>query len=473
MNIFEGKRKIITFVYMNKQTKNGIEESKKKNSRIFLIYFTVLVYVLITTVGITDIQLILNDPVTLPLINVNVNITTFFILSPILIILLFIFYNLHYEHLRTEYTEEYDYLYWPVFEFGDFGNSTIEKKILTKLQVTFTTFVMWGLFPIALMVISFRYLESHNLVLMWYHLIINLIGIIIAIILLNNRGKYGYKTILLSEGIILLIIILFYMAMILIVGKSFGRIIDNDIFPGWDKDLKLILLTLAYIIILPSIVTLTVNKIFKKSIGSTFSLNIWLSLVTLVLVMVHYIVRTPYGEGRNADLSYQIIAQNPESAYKGVYSVDLRFKRLENASFISSVLNGADMRYSIFNNATFHSAELDGADLRESDLRNVTLIEAKLHSAKLQGVDLSNSDLFDADLSDSNLKYANFTNCDLRNANLTNTILDSTNFTNADLRGVFVHDASWGKCLTLYKAILDSNGFEYINTYFPRLLKKR
>lgn len=454
-----------SILWANKSGKLKLEESKKKNSRIFLIYFTVLVYVLITTGGITDIQLILDDAVVLPIIDAKVSNTVFFLLSPLIVFALFVFYNLHNEHLKSKIQNKN----WPIFELAKFPGSDKKTKYFVISENIFSTIFLWGLFPITLFVIAFRYLESHNSLAMWYHFIITFLGTIIAFIFWKNK-KYELKQIILSEIIILLLSILIYFAPIVLLDLRFGRFISDSVYSTWDKDIKLFILFCCYIVILPIVVTGILNRFLKANFKKLFRLNIWLALCTIPLVLVHYIVHTPLGEGRNVDLSYQIIAQDPGLVSKGIYSADLRFKHLENASFLSSFLNNADMRYSFFNNATFHSAKLNDADLRKSDLRNVTLIEATLGNANLEGVDLSNSNLFDAELSNSNLKYANFTNCNLRKANLMSAIMDSTDFTGADLREARLNYVELGKCLTLFDAKLDSSVLDDISMHFNHLL---
>ena len=58
-------------------------ESRKKSSHLFFIYLFTLIYVLITALSITHIQLLLNDRVILPIIGVGVNITFFMLISPL------------------------------------------------------------------------------------------------------------------------------------------------------------------------------------------------------------------------------------------------------------------------------------------------------------------------------------------------------------------------------------------------------
>jgi hypothetical protein len=199
--------------------------------------------------------------------------------------------------------------------------------------------------------------------------------------------------------IILSICLIIYFTPAIFLDISFGKFIRDDVFPSIDKDTKLIVLAIIFAFIVPllfaSIHSKLLDKKFKRFRKRRFTrfyyLYIWLCLISLNLVLVHYIIRTPHNEGRAVDLSYQVISQNPGLPYKSVFSVDLKYAQLQGANLIASVLIGADLRFAILQSAVLTYSKLDSADLREADLSNADLTNAVLIQADLSNANLVGS----------------------------------------------------------------------------------
>lgn len=87
-------------------------------------------------------------------------------------------------------------------------------------------------------------------------------------------------------------------------------------------------------------------------------------------------------------------------------------------------LRNRDLRY----------AELTGADLRRVDLRNAVLDGALLSYARLEGALLTDASLKKANLSNARLEGAGFKQANLRGANLREAALEGANLSRANLR---------------------------------------
>jgi hypothetical protein len=78
----------------------NISEVSKICSGVFAVYVSFLLYCGLTALSITDRQLILNDVAHLPLLNVGVSLTAFFVLTPITAIILFLYLQIYVHRLK-------------------------------------------------------------------------------------------------------------------------------------------------------------------------------------------------------------------------------------------------------------------------------------------------------------------------------------------------------------------------------------
>ncbi|MFI5237415.1 MAG: hypothetical protein ACHQLA_05735, partial [Ignavibacteriales bacterium] len=245
------------------------EESKKKNQRIFITYFLFLIYVLITTASITDIQLVLNDYVTLPIINIRVSTTSFFLISPLFLISLFVFYQLHYLHISSNISEVLQYPDWPLFEFANHKIIEQERDYLNKIQNVLSKIIIWGLLPITLIVITFRSLESHDGWLIGYLSVCSFIGITLSFIFWSQ--KYSFS----KENLALRIVLSFILTTFLFFFYSLclNEIFMIEILPLIDKDLKLISVFALFLILTPLVNYILQRIIIKSKTQYLISLN--------------------------------------------------------------------------------------------------------------------------------------------------------------------------------------------------------
>ena len=125
-------------------------------------------------------------------------------------------------------------------------------------------------------------------------------------------------------------------------------------------------------------------------------------------------------------------------------SAELTESKLYGANFSGAKLHGADLDGAGLHGALMDKAELHGAFLDRAELHGAFLGGAKLHGAFLDGADLHGANLKDADLrgavlTDADLRGADLTDADLRGADLRGAkfygaVLAGANFDHADLR---------------------------------------
>ena len=449
----------------------------KKTSHVFFIYLSTLIYVLVTAISITQVQLILNEYVSLPIIGVGVKITLFLFVSPLVLITLFIIYNIQYLHLKNlKDSEISSQFYWPIFEFGKFNLSTDKKWILNFLQLSTSNFIIWGLLPLTLFVICFIYLPSHSYDLILWLIACAFLGNFLVYYFWIENNNYRKKLVNYSILICSVLLFIFYFT----VTPQYNSFVENFIYQGSGKDAKLFAIAII-IMLLISIITVFVirfcNTLWQfTTTGKFFEhmfYNIWIIILLSPLICIHYLINTESGKNRNINLSYQIISQNPNQVHKGIYSVDLRSKNLINAKLISSVLIKADMRSANLRMAALYSARLDSANLEGANFQHAILPEAIFNYAILDSANLSYTNLIGVYFGNTKLRMANLKHSDLRKSKLKSAILDGADLSYADLRGAEINYTQLGKVKSLYSANLDSTVLEDIRNHYAYLLEKR
>jgi uncharacterized protein YjbI with pentapeptide repeats len=110
--------------------------------------------------------------------------------------------------------------------------------------------------------------------------------------------------------------------------------------------------------------------------------------------------------------------------------------RLEFARLGGAELQGADLAFAQLQGAHLNGARLDGADLLKASLQGADLGSARLPGASLHSADLRGARLFAAELQGADLGGAQ-----LQGAGLSRARLQGADLTNADARGVDFTDA--------------------------------
>lgn len=409
----------------------NIAEASKNARKIYLLYMGILAYCALTVVSTTDRQIILNETASLPFFKLEVSLNGFFILAPLIAIIVFIYFQLYLHRLkglindlRTNYASiEKRRLYpWMVNIAED-----PEPGFIGKLQGMIVKFSLWWYLPMVLILMACWFIKKHDPILSY---VIGFAPIVGTLIILEFWSRY--------EEV------------------KFGiRQIRKSIFENLAK------------IILASVVLI-------------FELFFLIFVIPWSLEGGRFEWLRPF---ICVNLSYQKLVTEPETDYEGLFWGNLNKAHLEGANLTNAVLKRADLRnaylqnasmqYSLLLKANLKRAKLYGADLRGADLRGTDLRLANLWRADLRGANLAEADLRLANLYGADLRLADLRGAKLWLANLAEADLRRANLAGGDLRRARNLKADQlSEVKTLYDAELDPELSQKIKSDYPHLLKK-
>lgn len=368
-----------------------IAEASKNARSIYFLYLATVAYCALTVLTTRDEKIFFNEPVRLPIVNLEVQFNTFFGLAPFLIIFLFIYFQLYLGKLKslvdelvsTYGNEEKRRIYPWMINFGDeesefsADGSWLQKpisKTVRYFRLFIVDFSLWLLLPSVLSLIGWKYLYKQDPV-------------------------YSY-----------------WMAMVPVVGG-----VLTWLFWEYYEPVRASANRLRFVAKLTPVV-------FSVVVAT------WLFIK---------IEPTLNGEYFEIDLQDRRFSKN----------LSLREARLAGANMERAILDSIDLRQANLRNATLREATMVGANLSGADLRGANLDSAKLQNARivnadlsmaslrganLQGADLSNATLLRGDLRGANLSQTRFGRANLRGVRLEGATLGISNLDSTDMQGAIV-----------------------------------
>jgi uncharacterized protein YjbI with pentapeptide repeats len=374
----------------------NIADASKIAAKIYIIYIGFLLYCVITVLGSSDRQLILNETTHLPIINLNVSFTGFYIAAPLIAIFIFLYLQMYLSRikgltadLRKNYSSVGKRRLYPwMLNIAE----DPEPGLLGKLQKNIVKFAVWYFLPIVLFIIAMGYVKKHEPILSYIVGLMPLLGTVIVIFLWHSYDK-------------------------------------NEVFIELElRNFK-------------KLFKLNMSKIYLASCVLIFSI----SLITIITL-------SNQGQGISVQLSHQNLVNEPAIDYPGVYWIDLQGLHLEGAKLDGVVLKRANLSNASFRRADLGWANLEGAMLYKVNLQNAEMSSANLQKAQLaegnlEGAHLSLANLREAFLFQSNLQWADLLGAHLQKvylngANLQNAYLGSANLQGARLTGINLQNAN-------------------------------
>ena len=73
-----------------------ITETSKMAQKVYAIYLSGVAYGLLTIFTITDLQLVVNERIRLPIINMDLPVTVFFVLTPIMLLVSYFYFQIYH-----------------------------------------------------------------------------------------------------------------------------------------------------------------------------------------------------------------------------------------------------------------------------------------------------------------------------------------------------------------------------------------
>ena len=446
-----------------KQIREILDSSAKKNNNLLIFFFTFGLYILISTLGTTDIALLLpRQGFKMPLIDFELDLLNFFILGPSLLLLLH--FNLlfsHHKHLEKlhTYKNKVDInsidpsLYSFAFMMGNHGFSGRMINIILWI-------LLYILPLLVFLTIYIRFADYHHEVITPLHLgiiILDLIFIISSIlyndIFYKSRHTDRSSNIINSISKIIVYPFIIYIGVLTVMYYFvffFPIVQDKDKFdPSYLEKIENDWIPKAICYHISKLISDEKKYCYPRLIVTEEEMA---KISQSALYIPRHLVMDEIKEYKDL---------KPEEKEKKLIldygtRIDLTNRNLRYANLKSSILTRADMKNSLF----------DDADLAESHMQavkldNASFIDANLRSAKLQSAELINTNLHGAKLDSANMNHASFTACNLADAsmsaaqleevkflkfnkpnNLTNTDLRHANLTNANFIGVDLTGAS-------------------------------
>lgn len=458
----------------------NIAAAAKHARNVLLLFLGFLVYWCLTIIDVSDHRIILDKTVRLPLLELELGRDLYFILTPLLAILIYTYLQLSIYQVTSllsglkinNSSPEKVYLYPWMLNLSE----TSESGFFDFIQRFFTWLFLWASLPMVMLFNAFWYLRTHELFLSHIVGATAALGSLVVFCFWRRHGKSRRKRSILKWfarwGIIALVLMIEVCLFLYFIPNA-----QKGNIPG---------------------------KFGQNPLGR--------SLVRLVRI----------------DLSHQRLVSEPSVEYHGSFLEDFKRVRLEGAILQNTVLKRADLRGAHLRGAKMQYSVLEDADLRFSDLRYSNLICAKaaradfsgaqmrtiflrdadlkgacfrranmvharmayadLRGAELALANMENAILFHSNLQEADLWEANLRNCklikaDLLNANLKDADLQgarfwNTNLQGANLEGAVLMDAidlditQLSQARTLYQAKLDPELFGQIKERFPQLLER-
>ena len=412
-------------------------ESAEKNRNLLFGSLLIFVFLILVVLQTTDVDLLLGKAIKLPVIDVDIPLFAFYLLSSPLAFLvhLNLLRNIEAHAVKLQAWQDIDKtlkaadLFPFIFDFAAIDR----ESSLAGLTRWFSQLVIYWLGALTLLLIFWRFTDYQNsgiTVLHFGFLVIDLIVLRITRqkildILPNNESENADKTKTLSvweaferylslalggwacarngKGELLgqitgfLIVFTSYMHLFLFFSYTF------PLFHRYDFPNRLNNIAHENVLFLGSTL-IYITSLFQPILTIDQQENL-LALNESLLNLQHKLSSNPnekFGlwfmeHGVGIDLRNR----------------NLRYAQLQNADLRRSKLTKADLFY-----ADLSRAKLQGADLRDAKLQHAALWKAELQRTNLLQAELQHTNLLQAELQKADFKWANLQGADLRQANL-------------------------------------------------------
>jgi len=433
-------------------------------SAAMLIYAGLLVYLFLTVLSVSDRHIIIAKTVHLPILNLDIPLTEFFMAVPFMAILLYICLHLFlnkYKYLNKYKTQAF--------------RECAESRLIEKLARAMTALFLWGSLPAFMFLLAFKYVKTHEPVLSY---VIGLTPILGTLVVLgfwknfkpSNEEKSFSR--MMFRAIPVLSVIAVELVLLLFLIPWAGEGLFPRYFAGRPEDFfrRLACADLSN----QRLVTEPVKDSCDFSWGNFARCHLEGAYLRDAVLKRADLKRALL---RNADMAFSVL-EEADLSFADLFQVNfwnanLRKAHLLQANLFGAFLRQADLQEANFKGANLQYARLFLANFKEADLSGVDARFADFWTVNFQGANLSRANLEGIFLNKSNLARANLREANLQKTSLWKTILRGTNFEGADLRGVRgLEIEQLAEVNTLYKARLDQELLEQIREKHPQLLEK-
>jgi uncharacterized protein YjbI with pentapeptide repeats len=423
--------------------RKAVEDAATVSTGLWISYVFMLFYIAIAAGAVTHVDLLLENPVKLPFLGIELPLLAFFFVAPPLFLIVHAYTLVHFVMLgrKSVHFNETLYAHFPsarttaLSEAEDQRNQQIRDGIRRQLpsnifvqflagprEVRDTVFgrllrfIAWMTLifaPIVLLLeLQIQFLPYHHFLLTWEHRLTIFVDIILISWLWRKIIDGGRN---LDHWIIIFGIVAIWFSWRLAIipgewqefigyGPLYHDFFNGDIDPNSHRRTSVFSNTL----VLPRF---NVYDILKVDDPQKVAWRQYLLSV------------------RGRDLRGAIF----DEAF--IQRTDARSAQLQGASFSFASLQGSSLDNASLQGAIFSNASLQGASLVRADLEGTDLNGAGLQGAKLESAHLAGAQLISAQLEGTNFHGADLRGADLTQASLRGTSFAGVNREAAQLQG--------------------------------------
>ncbi|MGI9386675.1 MAG: pentapeptide repeat-containing protein [Methyloligellaceae bacterium] len=460
---------------------------------MWLFFLGLLTYLIVTIAGTTHQNLLLNNPVRLPFLNVDIPLTSFFVYAPAIVVTVHLGLLIQHAMLAFKlfrFTETLDDEGWHR-QGTDPRRGKLHPYIISQLiagpergammgfLIRFMTWFSLVAMPVmTLLYFQIAFLPYHDVAATYWHRIAVLLDCLILFALwpymrpatareakAKMRSGQGigwpWRVTFLGSGAGGLA-----MLALLMFSWFVATVPDACLYKSQDGKYNILCLDRMMTRAMPWRAEIKSGNTQRKMFGLTAWLfegapnpvtgrpTSWWSR-NIVLTDVDLVPEKEFGRGevslslRGRDLRYAVLDRTDlhRADFTGVdlTGASLRETRLEDAKFCHA-LKTHPRKCSDFEGANLTEANLKGVDFESANLQGAQLALVKLEgaifrNAELEGANLTSADLKGADLSLANLKGAKLSYAKLQGANFGEAELQEADLLEADLQGARFADA--------------------------------
>jgi uncharacterized protein YjbI with pentapeptide repeats len=438
-----------------KAIKKAVEDAASVGTPLWLSYLFLLFYVALAASGVKHADLLLENPVELPFLNIKLPLIAFFVIAPILFVIVHAYVMAHFALLsdkaklfhtelkrqeRSHSVREGLRRQLPINLFAQFLAGPVEiREGLFSLLLWAVAWISLVAGPLlVLLLLHVQFLPYHDSRVTWVHrgaVIFDLV-IIWCLWMKMLSGRSGADP---PEQVAVGSWAKFWNSVLWwsrnIVGWPLtGLIVAFSVlvatFPGEWRQWPYSLFSALEPWATPTTAAIfgkvdPLNKDKKKRITGSWPVN------TLRLKEFDIYEALKVEDRTNFDLkehSYILHDRHLEKA-------DLRFARLGRVDLRNAHLEGASLDEAQLQGASLGGAQLQGASLDEAQLQVASLVEAQLQGASLGGAQLQGASLDNAQLQGASLEIALLQGASLKMAELQVASLIATQLQGASLGG--------------------------------------
>jgi uncharacterized protein YjbI with pentapeptide repeats len=456
--------------------RKAVEDAAAVSAGLWLSYLFAFFYVAIAAAAVTPVDLLLQNPVKLPFLNIELPLLAFFVLAPFLFIISHTYTLVHFVMLAAkvgefhrakqlqipddEAIQEALRRQLPSNVFVQFlaGANEIREGGLGRIlkSISWLTLVIGPVLLLLLLQIQFLAFHNETITLMHRAAIIIDLMLLWALwpAILASRSKIQWPSLAVAKTAVA--------ASILAVG--FSWLVAT--FPGEPQD--------EVVAALKLIPVPNEDEDPKGPVG-------WTSIHDLVFSgSVNPLTgrrRSPFSNtlvltGFNIYEAQKI--DDPKKVEWREHSIDLHARDLNGAVFLNANLTkanllGAKLQGATLDGATLQGASLNGAQLQGASLNRASVQGASLEDAQLQGASLVNIQLQGSSLLRARLQGASLSSAQLHGASLANAQLQGALLDDAQLQGALLAGANL-KGASLNRANLQGSALEGAQLHSASLL---